>query len=190
MGSGIARHARAQVRVWRAGRGLGVDEGHLNGRGRDRGGWGGVGWAGTWKASASATIGSESVAIAPSLHYCGAVKECGARISLHRKTASVHVKRTQATAWFMKCMCRALQWRSEHSMQQRAHETGWSAHRSWGSIPGAHPPRLGHASAPPDDATRSHVRLLAGSPNPLLSNSQGREAGRSLARFSGRTPEF
>ena len=46
-GRGIAQHARAQVRVWRAGPGLGVEERHLNGRGHRahswRRGWVGMG---------------------------------------------------------------------------------------------------------------------------------------------------
>ena len=72
MGSGIARHARAQVRVWRAGRGLGVDEGHLNGRGRDRGGWGGVGWAGTSGSHGEAIARPESVSFGQSHRTCRA----------------------------------------------------------------------------------------------------------------------
>ena len=47
MGSGIARHARAQVRAWRGGCGLGMEDARPNGKGRARGGWAGMGWAGT-----------------------------------------------------------------------------------------------------------------------------------------------
>ena len=72
MGSGIARHARAQVRVWRAGRGLGVDEGHLNGRGRDRGGWAGMGWAGTCGSRREVTTAIELGSFVKSLQACRA----------------------------------------------------------------------------------------------------------------------
>ena len=82
MGSGMARHARAQVRAWRGECGLGMEEARPNGKGRARGGWAGMGWAGTCGSRREVTAAMESGSIAKSLRACRAAYTRKAAVNL------------------------------------------------------------------------------------------------------------